>query len=63
MNMSDKVYIILNEDGTLCRTRNHDEYIYKTIDGLKKNGQKFRGKKVAVFQFADIKEVNDLLDK
>lgn len=63
MNMSDKVYIILNEDMSICKTRNGDEYHYKTIEGLRKNGQKFRGKKVAVFQLADIKKVNDLLDK
>lgn len=60
---SHELYIILNKNGTLYTDKNRDFRIYKTMDTLKNNLDKYYDKKIAVFSLSDVKDINEIVSR
>lgn len=58
---SHELFIILNENGTIYSDKNRDCRIYKTIDRLKAQANKYENKKIAVFTLSEVKNIEDVL--
>lgn len=61
LQSGNELYIILNNNGTLYVDKNRDFRMYKTKEGLEKYKNKYIGKKVAIFKFTEVMELDDLL--
>lgn len=61
MKSSHELFIVLNENGTIYNDKNRDCRIYKTVDRLKTQANKYANKKIAIFTLSEIKNIEDVL--